>query len=261
MFSIDKMAVFVTGGATGIGAAVCARLIAAGARVIVADIAAPEHSGSAGAAEHVQCDVAIEEQVRSALQSARSIFGCEIDAVINNAGIGPGGPFIEESDTTTFERVLSINLFGTYFALKHAPRYMRDGGAIVNTASLATQVSFPGLGQYGASKAAIVQLARSSAVELGARGIRVNVVNPSVVRTPMLDGDEATLALSEIAAPLGRTCRTEDLVGLYHFLIAPESAYITGQVFAVDGGWTAGISTHLLTRICAQEPRSEVPRD
>src|SRR5690606_24038647 len=99
-------------------------------------------------------------------------------------------------------------------------------------------------------------LARSSAIELGVRGIRVNVVSPSVVRTPMLSGDEETLVISELAAPLGRICQIDDLVGLYHFLIAPESSYITGQVLAVDGGWTAGVSQQLLDAVRMRQTSS-----
>jgi 3alpha(or 20beta)-hydroxysteroid dehydrogenase len=257
MFSLDGKAIFITGAARGIGAAVARRLASAGARVVIADIAECPADLRAIAARCLLCDVRSEAEVARALTTAADTLGGELHGIVNNAGVGPGSGALEASDSQILDRALAVNLYGTYYGLKHGPRHMRAGGSIINTASLASRIAVPGLSQYSASKAAVVQLSRAAAVELGPRRIRVNVVNPSVVRTDMLTGDEPTIRLSAVAAPLGRLCKVEDLPGLYHFLLSDESSFISAQVIAVDGGWTAGISEQMLALLAAGVDRQQ----
>ncbi len=126
---------------------------------------------------------------------------------------------------------------------------MRDGGSIINTASIAADIGVPGYSQYSASKAAVLSLTRSAAVELAPRGIRVNAVCPGSVFTPMLPQDHPEVPLTTRMCPLGRIGTTDDVVGVYHFLAAGESSYISGQAIAVDGGMLAGVSLGTLEAV------------
>jgi 3alpha(or 20beta)-hydroxysteroid dehydrogenase len=125
---------------------------------------------------------------------------------------------------------------------------MNDGGSIINTSSLAAIMKMAGSGLYSASKAAVVSMTKMAALELGGRGIRVNAVCPGYIDTAMGSGDEGK-TISETFTALGRVGTTADLAGVFRFLAADESSYITGQALIVDGGWTCGPSPQLLERI------------
>jgi NAD(P)-dependent dehydrogenase (short-subunit alcohol dehydrogenase family) len=143
------------------------------------------------------------------------------------------------------DKLTRINQFGVLYGLKHAPKHMHDGGSIINTASLAAFVNLPGAGVYSAGKRAVISMTEMSALELGKRGIRVNVVCPGYVATGMGSSDDGR-KLCEAFTALGRVCATADLVGAYHFLAADESSYLTGQALKIDGGWTSGVTEALL---------------
>ena len=248
MFSLDGKTALVTGAAKGIGFAVAKRFRAAGADVIITDISDAADIAADIGAQFIRLDVSREREVADCFRelAAQQLL---LDIVVNNAGIVPGDNFVltEAGDDDSLRGVFEVNTYGVFYGLKYAPARMRDFGSIINTASLAAHLALPGNSQYSASKAAVVQLTRTSAVELGGRGIRVNAVCPSFIRTDM-GGGELGESMSEELTALGRIGEVEDLVGLYHFLASDESRFISGQVFNVDGGWTAGVSMGLMSK-------------
>ena len=248
MFSLYGKTALITGAAKGIGFAVAKRFRAAGAEVIISDIADATEAAAAIGAQFFPLDVSREQAVADFFHDLE-IKRQQLDIVVNNAGIVPRDNFVftEAGHEDSLREVFEVNTYGVFYGLKHAPARMRDYGSIINTSSLAAHLAVPGNSQYSASKAAVVQLTRTSAVELGGRGIRVNVVCPSFIRTDMGAGDLGEY-MSEQLTALGRIGEVEDLVGLYHFLAADESRFISGQVFNVDGGWTAGVSMAVMNR-------------
>jgi NAD(P)-dependent dehydrogenase (short-subunit alcohol dehydrogenase family) len=247
MFRLDGKAAFVTGGAAGIGLAVTERLIAAGARVAIGDIIDAAAVAAKVGAVFVHCDVSREESVRCAMRDAAARLG-HLDIVINNAGVGDVGPTLMETDQSLLEKLTRINQWGVLYGLKYAPVYMTDHGSIINTSSAAAVINMVGSGVYSSGKAAVVSMTRMAALELGARGIRVNAVCPGYVATGMGSGEEG-LELARAFTALGRGATVDDLVGTFHFLAADESRYLTGQAIVVDGGWSCGPTTQLLERV------------
>ncbi len=167
---------------------------------------------------------------------------------MNNAGIGDVGSTLEETSQEILERITRINQWGVFYGLKHAPGMMNDGGSIINTASLAAIIKMAGSGAYSATKAAVVSMTKMAALELGHRGIRVNAVCPGYIDTALGSGDEGK-TISEQFTALGRVGTPKDLSGVFHFLAAEESAYMTGQALVVDGGWSCGPTPQVLETI------------
>jgi NAD(P)-dependent dehydrogenase (short-subunit alcohol dehydrogenase family) len=247
MFSLEGKNAFITGAAGGIGRAVAERFIQAGASVVITDIVDSKAVATEIGAQFIQADVGSEESVASALRQAMKQLGW-LDIVVNNAGIGDVGFSLGETSLDILERITRINQWGVFFGLKHAPGLMNDGGSIINTASLAAIVKMAGSGAYSATKAAVVSMTKMAALELGHRGIRVNAVCPGYIDTALGSGDEGKM-LSEQFTALGRVGTTEDLTGVFHFLAAKESAYLTGQALLVDGGWSCGPTPQVLETI------------
>jgi NAD(P)-dependent dehydrogenase (short-subunit alcohol dehydrogenase family) len=243
VFAIAGKNAFITGGSSGIGLAVAERFLKAGARVIVADVQPPPESLLESGATFIELDVADEQKVEAALQEAEDKLGM-LDVLINNAGItGEGNVFMEDNTPELTQRTIDINMQGVYYGLKHGPKHMNDGGSIINTSSLGGIFGFPGLGPYSAAKAAVVSYTKTAALELAPRGIRVNAICPTFTRTAMFEADEVDYTeIAETFTPLGRVSETYDLDGFYHFLAAEESAFLTGQAIAVDGGMSIGTS-------------------
>ena len=233
----------VAGGTAGIGLAVARAFAQAGAITTIggrrdgaADVAAQ------AACRFVHLDVADEASIAAALADVAARDG-KLDVLVLNAGIGqPPGP-LAKLDSGAAAAVVQTNLLGTFYGLKHAPAHMNDGGSIVLTSSISAVSGTPFEGLYGATKAAVSALARSAAVDLGPRGIRVNAVQPGPTWTALNPMPERW---SEVMAPLGRKGTVEDLVGTYLFLAADASRYLTGQAITVDGGTTLGMSRELL---------------
>jgi NAD(P)-dependent dehydrogenase (short-subunit alcohol dehydrogenase family) len=249
MFSLEGRNAFITGGAAGIGLGVARRFRDAGASVVIADMVdASEAAGEIGAA-YIELDVSDEDAVRAALEKAVELNG-KLDILVNNAGIVGKENFFKIADGTpkNLDLMFAVNTFGVFYGIKHGQHLMNDGGSIINTSSLASTMGVSGNSQYSGTKAAVDQISRIAAIELGHRGIRVNAVCPTFVRTAM-GGSDTGVALAENLTALGRLGEVDDLVGLYHFLAADESSYITGQVFNVDGGWSAGLSQQLMDRL------------
>jgi NAD(P)-dependent dehydrogenase (short-subunit alcohol dehydrogenase family) len=249
MFSLQDKSAFVTGGAAGIGLAVARRFIDAGANVVIADLADGNAAASEIGATYLKLDVSDEQAVKETIEQAVERNG-KLDVLVNNAGITGKENFykIEDGTPENLSLIFKVNTFGVFYGLKHGPKLMNDGGSIISTSSLASTMGVSGNSQYSGTKAAVDQISRIAAIELGSRGIRVNTVCPTFVRTAM-GGSDVGKALAESLTALGRLGEVEDLVGLYHFLASDESSYITGQIFNVDGGWSAGLSQQLMDQL------------
>ncbi len=243
MFELtDKVAV-ITGGASGIGLAAARRFSAAGATVVLADIADATESATALHGHYVKADVSVEADVRELMATAAGIGG-KIDICLNNAGIGTAA-LLSDADSSEFDDAFHVNTMGAVFGMKHAAEYMPPGSAIVNTASILGVMGYPTCGAYGASKFAIVGLTKIAALELGSRGIRVNCVCPSSVNTPQLaaQGNGASeVAVLGSMAGVRNLIEPEEVAAAMHFLVADDCPVISGQAIVLDGGATAGVS-------------------
>lgn len=248
-FSIYNKIALITGGCSGIGLAVAKRYISAGASVVLADIQDGNNIAEQIGATYFPLDVTNEQQVHSVLEQISLKIG-KIDILLNNAGVGDLPGTIEAGDTKIWQKLVNINFFGVLYGLKYGPRYMNNGGSIINTASQAAVTKMPQGEPYAATKAAVVSLTQTSAVELGHRQIRVNAVLPTYTHTPMTaENWEAEGSFIATFSPMGRAATVADMVGVFHFLAAPESQFISGQSFVVDGGWTAGVSNGLIEKV------------
>jgi len=240
---------FVTGGTAGIGLAVARAYTNAGAEVVIGgrrddgeDIAR-----NAGC-RFVALDVGNELDVARALAAAEQLVG-PLDVLVLNAGIAQPFVPLEALTGDDARSVVEIDLLGVVWGLKHGAAHLRDGASVILTSSIAAELGTLTEGVYGAAKAGVVALARSTAIELGPRGIRVNAVQPGPTATEM---NQMPDALFRLITPLGRKGQVEDLVGVYVFFASDASRYVTGQALNVDGGLTAGITPGVLRAVAAK---------
>ena len=253
MFELEGKVAVITGGASGIGRAIAQRLSAAGAAVVLADIAdASELAGELGGT-YVATDVSDEQSVAELMSAAAAAHG-RIDLSVNNAGIFIPEAEIASAPVEDVERALRVNALSVFFGMKHAVGHMPRGSAIVNTASLAGSMGFPTYVGYSAAKAAVIQMTKVAALEFGPLGIRVNCICPSSVDTPMLaaqaDGD-VEAAICSTLAPLGTILQPGHVAALVHFLVADDCPVVTGQAVNIDAGMTAGVSSAAIDSIVA----------
>lgn len=241
MFSVAGKVTVIVGGTSGIGLAVARSFAEQGGRVFITGRREAGEIAASVGAEALQFDATDEAKFAEALASVEARAG-KIDILINNAGMENTGQTLEEQPTSEFGDVAAINLSATLFGLKYGPRHMPDGAAIINTASLAATIGLPTYGHYAATKAAVLSLTRTAALELAPRGIRVNAVCPGSIRTAMLPDDHPEVKLTETLCPLGRIGETADVVGIYQLLASSAAAYMTGQALNIDGGVSAGYS-------------------
>ncbi|MFE9045222.1 SDR family NAD(P)-dependent oxidoreductase [Streptomyces sp. NPDC012421] len=243
---------FVTGGAQGIGLAIARRLASAGALVAVTDLdetgAKAVASELGGGSVGLRCDVRSAEEVRAAVDAAVTALG-GLDLVVNNAGIEIAAP-ITELGADDFMRVLDVNAGGAFRVTQAAVPALAaaGGGAIVNMASVAGTKGGPLLSAYCASKAAVIRLTESAAIELRQAGIRVNAVCPGIVSTAMaerlvepVNGVSPVPFDQLIAMKQGREGSPDEIADLVAYLASDRAAFMTGGHYLIDGGLTASL--------------------
>ena len=245
MRGLDGKRVLITGGASGIGAATAARFLEEGSAVCVLDRDAKGRERIRhelpDLAETLDADVSNLKQVEAAIEDAARIMG-GLDVVINNAGISIRHKFLEITPED-FAKVVAVNLTGVFYVAQMAARHMmrQAGGVILQTASTNGLVGQPFYADYNATKAGVIELTKSMALELAPK-IRVCAVAPGYVLTPMQRAEYTDEMLEEVnrKVPLGRHAKPEEIAALFAFLASDDAAYITGQVFTIDGAETAG---------------------
>ena len=239
--------IVVTGGASGIGLATALRFVDEGARVAVMDI---DRSGLAAALERypaidgaIEADVSDPGQVERAFREADASLG-GIDVLVANAGISVRKSFVDIPNEQ-WARVLGVNLDGVFFCAREAARRMKaqGSGVILMTASTNGTEGHPFYADYNASKAGVILLAKTMALEL-APAVRVNAVCPGYVLTPMQKAEYTAEMLEAVNAkiPMKRHADPSEIAALFAFLASSEAAYITGAEIRVDGGETAGLA-------------------
>lgn len=239
-----KVAV-VTGASSGIGAGVAERLGADGFDVVVnyaghaegAEQVVHRIETDGGRAVAVKADVTDPTDVSELFNAAEERFG-GIDVLVNNAGLAIRKELAEFSDDE-FARVIKINLFGAFNCLREAAKRLNDGGRIVNISMSFQGPPIPGYGVYFASKAAVEEMSRVAAKELGGRGISVNALRPGPTRTKLfMDGKTPeVIGHFEQQIALGRLGEPADIAESVSFLVGPHGGWITGQAFAANGGY------------------------
>jgi NAD(P)-dependent dehydrogenase (short-subunit alcohol dehydrogenase family) len=253
--SIDGMRFVITGSAAGIGAGTAKLAASLGASVVLSDMndelgetVAEEINASGGRAIYKHCDVTDEVQVKALMQAAADAFD-GIDVLHNNAGIHESmiaeELSLERMSRDTFERVLGVNVTGVWLCAKYALPYLRESenASIINAGSTSSHTGYPQCQAYGASKGAVMQLTRMLAVDLAPDSIRVNCYCPGSIRTQMVD--DFLAAAPDPAAMLNTMTQTHliprmgqpgDVAELVCFLASPESRFVNGAVWTIDGG-------------------------
>ncbi len=252
--SMEGKAGLVTGAASGIGRACAIRFAREGASVIVADLESARAGGEqtvheiaerGGQAEFFPCDVASSADNEALVARVAERFG-RLDFAHNNAGIGVHCPLHETTDED-FDRVIAVNLRGTFLGMKHQIKQMLagGGGAIVNTSSNAGLRAVKLLSAYTASKHGILGLTKNAAVEYADDGIRVNAVCPGAIMTPLMSGQPPDRQ-AEILAPqaMTRFGEPDEVAAAVVWLCSDEASFVTGVALPVDAGSVAWVSAH-----------------
>ena len=246
MRGLKNKRILITGGASGIGAATVSRFIAEGSLVTILDWdenalnkikeEIPDITGI------IKGDVAKPSDIDLAFDKVNKLMG-GLDVLINNAGISIRDPFLDISHSQ-WQKVLNVNLTGVFLVAQAAAKMMMmegSGGVILNMGSTNGIMGYPYYASYNASKAGVIELTKSLALEL-APTIRVNAVCPGFILTPMQEAEYTPEMIQDFESkvPLGRLGKPEEVAGLFAFLASDDAKYLTGQTFVIDGGEIAG---------------------
>ncbi len=247
---VDKVAL-VTGGGSGIGRATALKFASEGAAVVIANrsekagqetVALIQQAG--GKASFYPTDVTKLENVQNLIKYTVDTYG-GLHAAFNNAGAEDSQAMTPDQKEDTFDLVMNVNVKGVWYSMKCEIEYMLDngGGVIVNTASIAGLIGFPGHAPYTASKHAVLGLTKTAALEYAKQGIRINAVCPGAIETPMLEdftgGDSSTIEYMKSLHPIGRLGKPEEIADAVVWLCSHEASFVLGQGITVDGGFTA----------------------
>lgn len=233
----------ITGGAQGLGLAIAQRFVAEGARVVLGDVnlAATEEAaaqlGGPEVARAVRCDVTSSAEVDALVAAAVETFG-GLDIMVNNAGITRDATMRKMTEDQ-FDQVISVHLKGTWNGLRAAAAIMREQkrGAIVNMSSISGKVGMVGQTNYSAAKAGIVGMTKAASKELAYLGVRVNAIQPGLIRSAMTEAMPQRIWDSKVAeVPLGRAGEPDEVASVALFLASGLSSYMTGTVLEVTGG-------------------------
>jgi 3-oxoacyl-[acyl-carrier protein] reductase len=240
----DKVAI-VTGSSRGIGQGIALRFAKEGARVVVngrSEEAMKETldriKKAGGTAVGIAADISDPKQVKNLVTQTVKKFG-RLDVMVNNAGIVDTAP-ITEMTPDTWNKMIAVDLTGVFYGIQEAAKVMKKGGVIVNTSSIAALMGFNGLAHYCAAKGGVLSLTQEAAIELAAKGIRVNAIAPGIIETDMTKSiKDSPEQLKGMMAriPLKRLGQPADIAGAALFLSSDDSSYVTGQLLVVDGGW------------------------
>ena len=245
MNTLDNKVAVVTGGSSGIGLATAQRFLADGARVVVTgrnqEALDAAVSTLGGGATGVRGDVADLDDLDSLFAQVRTQFG-RVDVLFANAGVAPFVPFRAVTEEH-FDRLFDVNVRGLFFTVQKALPLLSDGASVILNASVVAQVGLPNTSVYSATKAAVRSLGRTLAAELSPRGIRVNVVSPGLIETPLvgklgLSPDEVETFAAQVVqqTPLGRPGKAEEIAATVAFLASDDASYFTGADLVADGG-------------------------
>lgn len=252
MSNMEGKVAIVTGGSSGIGLETALAFAKKGACVSVADVdenggreAVRAISETGGEAIFVKTDVSNSEQVKALVDKTLEHFG-RLDYAVNNAGVGGEAVHTADISEQGWDRVIDINLTGVWLCMKHEIDAMQQngGGSIVNVASILGKVGFATAAAYVSAKHGVVGLTKTAAMEYATQGIRVNVVCPGFIYTPMLEGAgmaEGTDLYKQIASkhPMQRMGTAEEVANMIVWACSDEASFVTGSSLMVDGGYTA----------------------
>lgn len=245
----NKVAI-ITGAGRGIGYAIAKRFVMEGAKVVLSDVdddagqAALEELSALGEVIYIHCNVAERLDVRNLIAETLNAYG-DIDVLVNNAGIVAGGDFLD-LDIDDFDRVLNVNLRGTFLCSQAVARHLvekvengGEPGVIINMSSVNAVLSIPSQLPYCVSKGGVAQLTKTTAIALAPYGIRVNAIGPGSIMTDMLaavNSDPAAKNRVLSRTPIGRVGEADEIAGIASFLASSDSSYVTGQTIFADGG-------------------------